>query len=107
MNFPDFDEKKLPREISDLIEIADDFEIEDTGFDTGEVDLILQGLDVSNPDEEDQFEPRAGNAVTTLGDLWSLEQHLLLCADARDTASYAALMNGQKASAIFTDPRST
>jgi hypothetical protein len=100
----DFDPTKLSREINGLIEIAEDFEIEDTGFDTGEIDLILQDCDAGDPDKQDEFELRAGNAVTALGDLWSLEQHLLLCADARDTASYAVLMNGQKADAIFTDP---
>src|SRR3984957_2960878 len=99
-----FDEKNLSREISDLIEIAEDFEIEDTGFDTGEIDLILQGFDAGHPDKQDEFELHVGNAVTTLGDLWSLEQHLLLCADARDAASYTTLMNGKKASAIFADP---
>jgi DNA modification methylase len=99
-----FDENKLSHEISDLIEIAEDFEIEDTGFDTGEIDLILQSLNADDPDEQDEFEPRVGNAVTVLGDLWSLGPHRLLCADARETASYAALMNGEKAAAIFSDP---
>jgi DNA modification methylase len=99
-----FDEKKLSLEISGLIEIAEDFEIEDTGFDTGEIDLILQGLDNSDPDEQDVFEPRTGRAVAVIDDLWSLGTHRLLCADARDPASYHSLMNGGTAAAVFTDP---
>ena len=38
-----WDERTLASEISGLIEISEEFEIEDTGFDTGEIDLILDG----------------------------------------------------------------
>jgi DNA modification methylase len=102
--FGEWDEKKLASEISGLIELAEDFEIEDAGFDTGEIDVILQGLDANDPDEEDQFEPRVGKAVTLVGDLWSLGLHRLFCGDARDTASYQFLMNGETAAAVFADP---
>jgi DNA modification methylase len=102
--FSGWDEKKLAPEIKDLIEISEDFEIEDTGFDTGEIDLILQGLDAGDPDQEDEFEPQTGQAVSALGDLWSLGPHRLFCGDARDTASYEALMIGQMAAAVFADP---
>jgi hypothetical protein len=100
----EWDEKKLATEIKGLIEISEDFEIEDTGFDTGEIDLILQGLDASDPDQEDEFEPLTGQAVSALGDVWSLGPHRLFCGDARDTASYEALMIGQTAAAVFADP---
>jgi ParB-like nuclease domain len=100
----EWDQKNLATEISGLIEIAEDFEIEDTGFDTGEIDLILQGLDASDPDEQDEFEPRIGQEVSVLGDLWSLGPHRLFCGDARETGSYAGLMNGEKAAAVFSDP---
>jgi DNA modification methylase len=100
----EWNQKKLTTEISDLIEIAEDFEIEDTGFDTGEIDVILQGLAASDPDEQDEFEPRVGQNVSVLGDLWSLGSHRLFCGDARETASYTALMNGEKAAAVFSDP---
>jgi DNA modification methylase len=100
----DWDERKLASEVSDLIEIATDFEIEDTGFDTGEIDLILRGLDGSDPDEQDEFEPRTSRAVSAVDDLWSLGKHRLLCADARDPESYQFLMNGETADAVFTDP---
>ena len=100
----EWDGRKLASEISGLIEIADDFEIEDTGFDTGEIDLILQGLDASDPDEQDEFELRAGQAVTAVGDLWSCGTNRIFCGDARDPSSYQSLMEGQTADAILTDP---
>jgi DNA modification methylase len=100
----DWDQRKLASEISGLIEIAEEFEIEDTGFDTGEIDLILQGLDATDPDEQDEFEPRVGQAVSAVGDLWLLGTHRLFCGDARDPASYQCLMDGQTAAAIFADP---
>jgi DNA modification methylase len=102
--FSGWDERKLATEVSNLIEIVDDFEIEDTGFDTGEIDLILQGLDAADPDQEDEFEPQTGQAVSVLGDLWSLGPHRLFCGDARDSASYEALMIGQTAASVFADP---
>jgi DNA modification methylase len=102
--FSGWDERKLATEVSNLIEIVDDFEIEDTGFDTGEIDLILQGLDATDPDKQDEFEPRTGQAVSVIDDLWSLGIHRLLCADARAAASYKFLMNGETAAAVFTDP---
>ncbi len=42
--------------------------------------------------------------MTQPGNLWILGRHRLLCADARDSTSYAALLAGEKAQMVFTDP---
>jgi DNA modification methylase len=42
--------------------------------------------------------------VTQLGDLWLLGEHRILCADARETASYTRLLDGELAQMVFTDP---
>ena len=39
-----------------------------------------------------------------MGDLWELGPHRLLCADARDPASYEQLLKNAKAEFVFTDP---
>jgi ParB-like chromosome segregation protein Spo0J len=86
--FANWDDGKLALELKGLIEIAEDFEIEDTGFDTGEIDVIIQALDASDPDEHDELQDRLGPPVALLGDLWSLGGHRLLCGDARDAEAY-------------------
>src|SRR4029077_18573694 len=38
------------------------------------------------------------------GDLWLLDRHRVLCADARERKSYKLLMGSAKAGVVFTDP---
>jgi DNA modification methylase len=40
------------------------------------------------------------------GDIWQLARHRLICGDAQDASVYAALLEGTKIDAIFTDPYS-
>jgi DNA modification methylase len=93
-------------ELQGLIEL--DFDVELTGFDTPEIDLILDEAREATeeaPGPEDEVPPRAaGDAVSRPGDLWVLGQHRLVCADARDEAAYQAVLEGAKAQVIITDP---
>jgi DNA modification methylase len=74
-----------------------------TGFEIGEIDLILQ--ESKEQDAEDEaVEISRGPAVTKPGDLWLLGSHRLMCGDALDESTYTALMNGQAADVVFTDP---
>lgn len=43
-------------------------------------------------------------AVIQAGDVWLLGRHRLVCGDARDVGVYDALMAGQAADMMFTDP---
>ena len=43
-------------------------------------------------------------SVSEVGDLWILGDHKIYCGDALQPAAYVALMAGEKASAVFTDP---
>lgn len=45
-----------------------------------------------------------GAPVTRQGDIWQLGRHRLLCGDSRSGADFAALMNGEAADLVFTDP---
>jgi DNA modification methylase len=97
----------LAIELQGLIEL--DFSIELAGFDTAEVDLVLDAQAEANaPDRDldDEVPPitEPGNAVTCTGDLWQLGQHCLLCADATDGSSYDRLLGDDRATMIFTDP---
>ena len=42
--------------------------------------------------------------MSRLGDLWTLGDHRLLCGDAPNSTSYAALLAEERAATVFTDP---
>jgi DNA modification methylase len=91
---------KLKEELSLLVE--DEFEVEVTGFSTAELDLMFGEVaqDADDPQPEDMVE----DAVSSLGDLWVLGEHRLLCGDALVPTSYTALLQGQLAQMCITDP---
>ncbi len=102
-----WDREILAIELQGLIDT--DFSIEMTGFDAFEVDFILdEAAAAEAPDQDLDDEvpplPTLEAAVTRPGDLWGLGRHKLLCGDATDAASYAALLGKAKASIVFTDP---
>ena len=103
----EWDEEILAIELGHLSEIDLDFEVELTGFETPEIDLIIQtGAPVSKADPADEVPDidESAPAVSRVGDLWHLDEHRLLCADAREPECYAQLMDGAKARMAFTDP---
>ena len=100
-----WDKAILAVEFQDLIDLG--FDVELTGFDTGEIDLILDEVGEADPDgpgPEDLVPPTSPTTVSQVGDMWVLGRHRLVCGDAREPASYAALMRGEQAHLVFTDP---
>jgi DNA modification methylase len=80
------------------------FEVAITGFEVGEIDLILQEAAAEQKAEEEPVEISPGPAVTKPGDIWLLGDHRLICGDALEGSTYSALMGGQKADVVFADP---
>jgi DNA modification methylase len=99
-----WNEEALALHLKELTDIALDFEIEAIGFEPPEIDIRIQSLDTTPEDEADNFEVAAGPAVSKPGDLWLLDSHRLYCGSALDSAAYNAVLDGQKAAAVFTDP---
>jgi hypothetical protein len=101
-----WDKELLAIELQGLIEL--DIDIELTGFEMAEIDLILEEAREANGPgsgpEDESPDPSPGPAVSQTGDLWLLDSHRLLCGDARDPAVYDQLLAGAKAEFIFTDP---
>jgi DNA modification methylase len=100
-----WDKQMLALELQGLIDLQ--FDVELTGFVSCEIDLILEeaASDAdAKPNSADESPPRADTATTTLGDLWILGEHTLLCADACRAESYAQLMQDERADTVFTDP---
>lgn len=55
-------------------------------------------------DKADAIPPLAELAISRPGDLWVLGDHRLYCGDATRPETYAALMAGEEARMVFTDP---
>lgn len=74
-----------------------------TGFTLPELDIIMQPeLDGASSEVQELLEPPA-SPVSREGDLWILGAHRLLCGNALDPRSYAAVLGTRKADASFTD----
>ena len=102
-----WDEVLLGQQLKALSEVELDFNLEATGFEMAEIDLLIEGLAPSTdsaPDPADAIPERPGFRVSKSGDWWKLGEHRLLCGDALDPVSYARLMGDRLASVIFTDP---
>jgi DNA modification methylase len=101
-----WDREILAIELQNLIDL--EFDVELTGFDMGEIDLILDeaaeaGEAPSQP-EDDAPDVAPGSATTKAGDLWILEKHRLFCGDARDAHAYTTVLDGQLAEFACADP---
>jgi DNA modification methylase len=83
-----------------------DFDVELTGFEFTEIDIILDSADPSATNSDDDKVPdlASSHVVTKPHDLWVLGEHRLLCGDARRRESLATLLSGSTAQLVFVDP---
>jgi DNA modification methylase len=98
-----WDDSILAIELQHLISVDLGFDIAITGFEVGEIDLILQEA-AGKEEQEEPVEITPGPAVTKRGDIWLLGNHRLICGDALEESTYFALMNGKRADVVFADP---
>ncbi|MGC1220833.1 MAG: ParB/Srx family N-terminal domain-containing protein, partial [Candidatus Sulfotelmatobacter sp.] len=86
----------LGEQLKSLSEIDLNFSLEATGFEMGEIDVLIEGL--SQPSDSAQHDPadvlpdQSEILVSAPGDLWQLGKHRVLCGDALDPHSYDRLM---------------
>ena len=101
-----WDQEALAIELQALIDLQ--FDVSLTGFSTAEVDFTLDVARESDPNAADTAAddtPDLQEApVCRSGEVWTLGRHCLTCGDARQAAVYEALMQGETANLIFTDP---
>ena len=100
-----WDRELLALELQGLLEMELDFDVTVTGFEMGEIDVLIGSSDEED-DEADHLPEvdAAAPPVTQPGDLWQLSRHRLLCADATQPEPFEALMGGEQAEMVFTDP---
>ena len=100
-----WDEEILAEELQALLSEDTDFDIGITGFSIPEIDGLIEGLKPEEPgDPEDDLLPLDGPACCRPGDLLQLGPHRLICGNALEPGTVAALMNGERAQMVFTDP---
>ena len=100
-----WDKEILAIELQALVDL--EFDVELTGFSIAEVDFALDEASEADPDADaadDAVAVAERPAVSRQCDLWLLGRHRLLCGDARRLADFEAMMNGDKADLVFTDP---
>jgi DNA modification methylase len=98
-----WDVEGLRLEFSEIMEISAEIDLRVGGFEMGEIDVAFGGF---GGDEEDDLPAlnEASTPVTKPGDLWLLEEHRILCADALMPESHTRLLGDERAQMIFTDP---
>ena len=103
-----WDDRLLGQQLKELSEFDLDFSLEAVGFEIGEIELRIEGLDSEAREESDSADtlPVAplGPPVSRVGDLWMLGSHRVHCGSALDQVAYGALMQDEQAAMVFTDP---
>ncbi|WP_428056314.1 site-specific DNA-methyltransferase [Candidatus Avelusimicrobium fimicolum] len=97
--------ENLQLEFQELEKLDLDFSLGITGFDMGDIDLILEG-------KEAKADPKANNipfipddeVVTREGDIWILGEHRIICGNSLQKETLSQLMENKKADMVFTDP---
>lgn len=104
----EWDEEQLASELKFLsekaIELDLGWDIEICGFDSAEIDLLIdRPQKPPKIDPDDKVPAASGPAVSRLGDIWVLGNHRLICGNALEMSAYAALLGREKAKLIVTD----
>jgi DNA modification methylase len=100
-----WDEALLKKELRFLSECNIDFDFSAIGFETPELDIILNGS--SSGDAQDDSLPEASSDLDSVSKpdcLWLLGDHRLYCGDALQPSSYGALLGDERAQLVFADP---
>lgn len=99
-----WDNAILAIELQNLLTINTDFDLTVIGFEMPEIDFIIQD-GAKKPNKDDEFEiDHKLPVISKPGDLYQLGNHRIYCGNALEDASYQALMSGDRADLVFTDP---
>ena len=101
----EWDQEALSIELLAIIEL-EETPIEILGWETAEIDIIIEGTGAAAPpaDPADEIHAPATVVVSAPGNLWQLGRHRLLCGSSLDPDCWSRLMAGATAAMVFTDP---
>jgi len=98
-----WDNEVLAIELQHLVDVG--FDVDLTGFEPAETDLIIEGIGDESDQPENLIPEVSDNPpVSRPGDLWQLGKHFLVCGDSTSPASYQLLLGDGQADFVFTDP---
>jgi DNA modification methylase len=85
---------------------AEGINLEMTGFEIPEFDVVFTQGDTAESNIKEVAVPDLvpSRVITKLNDQWILDEHLLLCGDARRPESFVSLLCGARAHLVFVDP---
>jgi DNA modification methylase len=99
-----WDDRLLGEQLRELSELDLNFSLDVTGFEIGEIDLLIEGVAPEADPADEVPRPQPGPAVCRPGDLWQLGPHRIHCGSAIEEEAYRLLMGEDRAAAVFTDP---
>ena len=99
----------LKVEFTELEKLELDFSLDITGFDIGDIDVILDDSLTQKTTEIDKAINnipfiKQEEVVSKDGDVWILGNHRIICGNSLEHETYQALFRDKKADMIFTDP---
>ena len=104
----DWNEEALQIKLAELMDLSLagelDFDLDITGFELPEIDIIIGGADTPAETEKAPMPDTSSPPVTQLGDLWRLGEHLVFCGNSLEAASFDAVLGKDQPRMIFTDP---
>jgi DNA modification methylase len=85
---------------------AEGIKLEMTGFEIPEFDVIFTPAETAESNIKEVAIPDLvpSRVITKLNDQWILDEHVLLCGDARRPESFVSLLCGARAHLVFVDP---
>jgi len=98
-----WNEELLTIELNDLL--ADGFALDILGFDSDELKRLLDPITPTEGlTDEDAVPEVPEEPKTSLGDIYQLGRHRLMCGDSTSIDAVEKLIGGQLADMVFTDP---
>jgi DNA modification methylase len=97
-----WDNEMLTLELGELA--AEGYNLDLLGFDTKELDVLLNPEVVDGLVDEDEVPEAGPEPITKPGDVWVLGRHRLMCGDSTSIDAVDKLMAGEKVDMVFTDP---
>ncbi|MBX9677774.1 MAG: ParB N-terminal domain-containing protein [Gemmataceae bacterium] len=98
----EWDDDRLIRELIALQEA--EFPLDVTGFSESELRRLLDTPPNAGQVDPDEIPEAPDEAVTQLGQLWTLGNHRLLCGDSSKTEDVDRLLNGSMVQLVNSDP---
>lgn len=101
-----WDDDILALELAEIQVLDSSFNIELTGFNIPQIDVLIEKSKANKTAKEDEGIEALmpdGRPVSVVGDLWRAGQHMVLCGDALDPASYTKVLGNEKAQMVCID----